>query len=157
MAYLAAPKCRFCNVAVTERNQYKDQGKVVPRCCKSEECVAKSKVCCTKENPWYCVTHPVLLSPQNEIGYFPLTRTSVLLMLDLSFNHHNVFVIRSGHFCYGYAKEAVCPPCLHPDCEEQALVSNIHQTADNECNICFSEGILRVGLHHELLKCITTR
>jgi hypothetical protein len=44
-----------------------------------------------------------------------------------------------GHDCNGCAGEVACPPCLHPDCESGALAHGIHQTSENECNICFAE------------------
>jgi hypothetical protein len=96
--FLQAPKCRFCGVAVTDRNKLQVKGAVVPQCCSAVDCAQKSAVCCKK-------------------------------------------ILGCGHFCAGCVDEKQCPPCLHPDCEQAAQAARVFQTAENECAICFAEGI----------------
>jgi hypothetical protein len=50
-------------------------------------------------------------------------------------------MLSCGHPCYGIKNERQCPPCLHPECEATAETMGVHQTAENECNICFSEDL----------------
>jgi hypothetical protein len=104
-----------------------------PKCAAPRKMPGMARLVADFVQPWRCLSFD---------GHLCLTFQSYMFLFFIVFT-----VLCSGHFCFGYAKEAVCPPCLHPDCEEQALVSGIHQTADNECNICFSEGIFLFSMY----------
>eukprot|EP00494_Astrolonche_serrata_P031945 UN32214 len=51
-----------------------------------------------------------------------------------------VHTLPCGHPCFGIRGEKECPPCLHPECQEEEKIVNI-QKCDEFCNICFSDSL----------------
>lgn len=55
-------------------------------------------------------------------------------------NHTCDKVKACGHPCYGFRDEAICLPCLHPDCADQNEDLK-GANAEEYCSICYVEGL----------------
>ena len=62
-------------------------------------------------------------------------------------------VLECNHPCKGFAREAECLTCLHPDCVEKDPDVTMGENDDSYCSICFVAGIgeqpsIQLGCKH---------
>ncbi len=177
-AYLHAPTCRYCNVAVFEHREAASSSPTAPGRSIKPCTFSETGRTFTKQTYFHCNTCD--FSQANNKGVCVPCSVSCHAGHDLSsaIEGRSFFcdcgsdgpnckavagdrkiicckksecqaklvascskTLPCGHACYGIKNERTCLPCLHPDCEATAEALGVHQTAENECNICFCDDL----------------